>query len=102
MRQRKMARYFHLLWDEDLDDLREVLKRIRDRHRQVVTRWYQLYLLHFGDDRTLVESEFREIFEPALVRSQDALLRKDMDAYAAHVLAMGRQLAQRHVPLEEL
>ncbi|HKD68253.1 MAG TPA: sigma 54-interacting transcriptional regulator [Candidatus Binataceae bacterium] len=102
MSQPKQPHYFHLLWDEDLDDLREVLERIRERRGEVVTLWYELYLLHFGDDRALSEAEFRQIFEPALLRNQDALLRKDMDSYAASVLMTGRQLAERHVPLEEV
>ncbi len=98
----KQPRHFHLLWDEDLDELREVFIRIRDRRGEVVALWYELYLLHFGDERSLSQSEFIRIFEPALLRNQDALLRKDMDGYAASVLMTGYQLAQRHVPLEEL
>jgi two-component system response regulator AtoC len=98
----KRPRHFHLLWDEDLDELREVLKAIRDRRSEVVTAWYELYRLHFGDERSLPEAEFRRIFEPGLLRNQDALLRKDMDGYAASVLMTGRQLAELRVPLEEL
>jgi DNA-binding NtrC family response regulator len=98
----KQPRHFHLLWDEDLDELRQILICIRDRRREVVALWYELYLLHFGDERSLSQSEFIRIFEPALLRNQDALLRRDMDGYAASVLMTGYQLAQRHVPLEEL
>jgi hypothetical protein len=98
----RQPRHFHLLWDDDLDELREVLKAIRDRRQEVVSHWYELYVLHFGDQRSLSESEFRQIFEPALLRNQDALLSKDMDGYAASVLQAGRQLAEHHVPLDEL
>ncbi|MGO9062362.1 MAG: sigma 54-interacting transcriptional regulator [Candidatus Binataceae bacterium] len=98
----KQPRYFHLLWDEDLDELRAVLERIRDRRGEVLSKWYQIYLLHFGDERSLSQAEFRRIFEPALLRNQDALLRKDMDGYAASVLLTGKQLAERHVPLDEV
>src|SRR5580704_11357696 len=98
----KPPRHFHLLWDEDLDDLREVLMRIRDRRSEVAALWYELYLLHFGDERSLSQSDFIRIFEPALLRNQDALLRKDMDGYAASILMTGYQLAQLHVPLDEL
>ncbi|HEY2106377.1 MAG TPA: sigma 54-interacting transcriptional regulator [Candidatus Binataceae bacterium] len=98
----KQPRHFHLLWDEDLDDLRVVLTRIRDRRSEVVALWYELYLLHFGDERSLSQSDFVRIFESALLRNQDALLRKDMDGYAASILMTGYQLAQLHVPLEEL
>jgi hypothetical protein len=98
----KPPRHFHLLWDEDLDDLREVLMRIRDRRSEVAALWYELYLLHFGDERSLSQSDFIRIFEPALLRNQDALLRKDMDGYAASILMTGYQLAQLHVSLDEL
>lgn len=98
----RLPRYFHLLWDEDLEELREVLTLIRDRRTEVVSAWYALYRLHFGDERTLAEAEFRRIFEPALLRNQEALLRKDMDGYAASVLMTGKQLAEIQVPLDEL
>jgi DNA-binding NtrC family response regulator len=98
----RQPRYFHLLWDEDLDELRDVLVHIRDRRGEVISHWYKLYCLHFGDQRTLSRSEFERIFEAALLRNQEALLRKDMDGYAASVLTMGRQLVEQHVPLEEL
>jgi DNA-binding NtrC family response regulator len=102
IQSQKQPRHFHLLWDEDLEELREVLKAIRDRRSDVITAWYDLYRLHFGDERSLPETEFRRIFEPALLRNQDALLRKDMDGYASSVLMTGRQLAELHVPLDEL
>lgn len=94
--------YFHLLWDEDLDELRDVLVAVRDRRAEVVSHWYELYELHFGDRRALSESEFRGIFEPALLRNKDFLLRKDMDGYAASMLKIGEELAARHVPLQEI
>jgi transcriptional regulator with PAS, ATPase and Fis domain len=101
-RQSGVPGYFHLLWDEDLDELREVMIAVRDRRAEVVSHWYELYQLHFGDRRALSELEFRGIFEPALLRNKNFLLSKDMDAYAASMLKMGEELAQRHVPLQEI
>ncbi len=98
----KLPRHFHLLTDEDLCELREVVQLIRDRRGEVLSNWYQIYLLHFGYQRSLSETGFRRIFEPALLRNQDALLRKDMDGYAASVLLTGKQLAECRVPLDEL
>ncbi|HLI82092.1 MAG TPA: sigma-54 dependent transcriptional regulator [Candidatus Binataceae bacterium] len=95
-------RYFHLLWDEDLDELHDVLVAVRDRRAEVVTVWYDLYQLHFGDRRALSELEFRNIFEPALLRNQDCLLRHDMDGYARAILKLGEQLTDHHVPLQEI
>ena len=95
-------RYFHLLWDEDLDELQGVLTAVRDRRSEVVSGWYELYQLHFGDRRALSQVEFREIFEPSLLRDQDCLLRKDMDGYARTTLKLGEELAEHHVPLHEI
>src|ERR1035441_3619996 len=95
-------RYFHLLWDEDLDELHDILAAVRDRRSEVVDVWYDLYQLHFGDRRALSEVEFRKIFEPALLRNQECLLRKDMDSYARASRKLGEELAEHHVPLQEI
>src|SRR6202011_235511 len=102
MLRRGQPRYFHLLWEEDIDDLRPVLEAIKERRVEVVDRWYHLYVLHFGDSRTLSEPEFRSIFEDALERNQNDLLRHDMDAYAADLHRLGEILAEHHVSLQEI
>jgi DNA-binding NtrC family response regulator len=95
-------RHFHLLWDEDLDQMQEIFKAIRDRRSEVIATWYQLYTLHFGDARTLSEAEFSRIFEPALFRNKNDLLEKNMDHYAEDVRGLGVMLAERGVPLQEI
>src|SRR5713101_6770805 len=95
-------RHFHLLWDEDLDDLRPLLRAIIARRSEVVGEWYQLYVLHFAEDASLSEAEFRRIFEPTFLSNETALLDKDMDRYAENVSRLGETLAERHVPLREL
>jgi DNA-binding NtrC family response regulator len=100
--RRGQPRYFHLLWEEDIDELRPVLEAIKERRVEVVDRWYHLYVLHFGDSRTLSEPEFRSIFEDALERNQNDLLRHDMDAYAADLHRLGEILADHHVSLQEI
>ncbi len=98
----KSLRHFHLLWDEDLDDLHELLQAMVERRAEILAQWYELYRRHLGDERTLSEAEFRAIFEPALRRHQEALLRRDVNAFAASMLITGRHLAQHHVALDEL
>jgi transcriptional regulator with PAS, ATPase and Fis domain len=102
MLRRGQPRYFHLLWEEDLEELRPVLAAIKERRVEVVDRWHHLYLLHFGDSRTLSEPEFRAIFEDALERNKSDLLRGDMDAYAADLHRLGEILAEHHVTLQEI
>jgi len=100
--RRGLPRHFHLLWDEDLDEMRGIFEAIRDRRAEVVAYWYELYTLHFGDARTLSEGEFYRIFEPALLRNKNDLLAKDMDRYAEDVRSLGELLAERGVPLQEI
>jgi transcriptional regulator with PAS, ATPase and Fis domain len=102
MMRRGQPRYFHLLWEEDLEELRPVIQAIKDRRVEVVERWHHLYVLHFGDSRTLSEPEFGSIFEDALERNQNDLLRGDMDAYAADLHRLGEILAEHHVSLQEI
>ena len=97
-----LPRHFHLLWDEDLEEMQEIFKAIRDRRAEVVANWYQLYTLHFGDARALSEAEFSRIFEPALFRNKNDLLEKNMDRYAEDVRGLGEVLAGRGVPLQEI
>jgi hypothetical protein len=95
-------RYFYLLWDEDLDEMQELFRAIRDHRAEVVANWYQLYMGHFGDARALSEAEFSRIFEPALFRNKSDLLEKNMDRYAEDVRKLGVVLAERGVPLQEI
>jgi transcriptional regulator with PAS, ATPase and Fis domain len=94
--------HFHLLWDDDLEELREILQAILNRRHEVVDHWYQLHVLHFGDARSLSEAEFTRIWEPALERNMSALLQSDMDRYAREVIRLGELLAERGVPIEEV
>ncbi len=95
-------RYFHLLWEEELDSLRGVFEALRRHRRDVLTRWHRLYLLHFGDRRSLKESEFFEIFGKELDATVADLLAKDMDRFTADVRATGETLAECRVPFAEL
>jgi hypothetical protein len=97
-----LPRHFHLLWDEDLEEMREIFKAIRDRRSEVVANWYQLYALHFGEARMLSEAEFSRIFEPALFRNKNDLIEMNMDRYAEDVRNLGKELAERGVPLQEI
>jgi len=95
-------RYFHLLWDSELDDLRPVLESVQKNRDRVLEHWYQLYLLHFADVRALGRAEFIEIFGGELDATLKDLLEKDMDRFAADIARIGEQLADRGVPFSEL
>jgi len=95
-------RYFHLLWDEELNELRPVFESIQRHRDEVMAHWYRLYLLHFGDKRSLTQPEFMEIFGSELDATLADLLRHDMDAFAADMRKVGEILAARSVPFSEL
>jgi hypothetical protein len=68
----------------------------------VIAHWYQLHVLHFGDQRTMTESEFREVFYAALSRNTQCLLVDDMDRYAIETIRTGEALRERRVPFAEI
>ncbi len=95
-------RYFSLLWDHELDDLRRVVEALSHKREQVLARWHELYVLHLGDSRTLSEAEFHEIFGLELDATVKNVLAKDMDQFAADVIKVGDKLAARGVPFSEV
>ena len=95
-------RHYHLLWDEELEALRPYLKLIIERLDDVIAHWYQLYVLHFGDQRTMSESEFHEVFHTALSRNTRHLLEGEMDRYAIDTIRTGEALCERRVPFAEI
>ncbi len=95
-------RHYHLLWDEELEALRPVLVLVLEHLPEVIEHWYQLYVLHFGDRRSLSEADFRDIFYNALSRNTKDLLEGDMDRYAIDTIRTGELLCERNVPFAEI
>ncbi len=95
-------RHYHLLWDEELEALRPVLTLVLEHLDEVIEHWYQLYVLHFGDTRSMSESEFRSIFHGALSRNTKHLLEGDMDRYSIDTIRTGELLCERKVPFAEI
>jgi DNA-binding NtrC family response regulator len=90
-----------ILRDADLEEMRPVVQLILEHSAEIVRRWYRLYLLSFGDSRSLSESEFARIFKPALEHAKSALINRNLEEYARQVLSLGGLLAERCMPLEE-
>src|SRR5580704_12255204 len=94
--------YFHLLWDYELDSLAPILDSILSRRDQVLAHWHRLYLLHFGDTRSLSDREFMEIFGADLAATIGDLRAKDVDKFTSDVRRIGEALAERRVPFPEI
>jgi transcriptional regulator with PAS, ATPase and Fis domain len=98
----KRPQYFHLLWDEEIDRLRDVLHALQDRHGDVITRWYQLYTIHFGEALSLSQREFSSVYGKDLRQTVAHLLAGDMEQFVMDLRATGEQLAERGVPFREV
>ena len=95
-------RHYHLLWDEELEQLRPVLRLVLEHLGEVIDHWYQLYVVHFGDRRSLSEPEFRDLFFNALSRNTKDLIEGDMDRYAINTIRTGELLCEHNVPFAEI
>jgi transcriptional regulator with PAS, ATPase and Fis domain len=95
-------RYFHLLWDSELEDLQPILASIQEHRSEVLEHWHSLYQLHFADRRALNRTEFMEIFGGELDDTLSDLLARDIDAFAMNIRRIGETLAARSVPFAEL
>jgi transcriptional regulator with PAS, ATPase and Fis domain len=99
---RRGPRHFYLLFEEELEALRPMLNVVLEHMDEVITYWYQLYVVHFGDDRTLGELEFSDLYRKALAGNTRHLINGDMDAYAIDTIRAAERLAERRVPFAEV
>lgn len=95
-------RYFHLVWDEELDELRPALEAIRARRAEVLEHWHELYVCHFGDSRMLSEHDFLELFGGEIDATLQDLLQHNMEGFVTDIRKIGEELAARRVPFSEL
>ena len=99
---RRAPRHFHLLFDEELEALRPMLRVVLERMEEVINHWYELYVVYFGDDRSLGELEFYDLYKKALAANTKHLIVGDMDSYAIDTIRAGERLAERRVPFAEV
>lgn len=81
--------------------LRPLLNATLLRFTEVVPQWYRLYALHFGDQRSLPESQFLSVFDPALRRALGALVEGRAGEFASETIGLGEMLVEQRMPLEE-
>jgi hypothetical protein len=68
-------------------------------HRQeILEHWYQLYLLHFGDERSLAQSEFFEVCGLDLDATTETLREGTFEQFVIRIRRIGVALAERRVP----
>ncbi|MGZ6252753.1 MAG: sigma 54-interacting transcriptional regulator, partial [Candidatus Binataceae bacterium] len=94
--------YYHLLWDHELAELGPVMDALAGHRREILEHWYQLYLLHFGDERSLAQSEFFEICGLDLDATTETLRAGTFEQFVIRMRRVGVALAQRRVPFAEV
>jgi transcriptional regulator with PAS, ATPase and Fis domain len=95
-------KYFHLLWDEEIERLRGTLESLQKHHGEVLDRWRQLYTIHFGEAATLSQHEFVALYGHDLQQTVSHLLQGDMERFVMDLRAAGEQLVERGVPFREV
>jgi len=98
----KRPQYFHLLWDEEIERLRDILQVLRDRQDEVLDRWYQLYTIHLGEAATLSRREFYALYGRDLTQTINHLLQGDMEQFVTDMRVSGEHLVERGVPFREV
>src|SRR6266540_1517190 len=98
----KRPQYFHLLWDEEIERLRDILQMLRDHQAEVLDRWYQLYTIHLGEAATLSQREFYALYGHDLTQTITHLLQGDMEQFVMDMRASGERLVERGVPFREV
>ena len=94
--------YYHLLWDHELAELQPIMEVLAARRREVLEHWYQLYLLHFGDERSLAQSEFFEICGVDIDAITETLRAGTFEQFVIRMRRIGVELAERRVPFAEV
>jgi two-component system, NtrC family, response regulator AtoC len=93
---------YHLLWGHELAELAPLLETLAAHHGDVLDEWYRLYVLHFGDDRSLSQSQFFKICAQDLEATTQTLRQGSFEEFVIRMRQMGIWLAERNVPFAEV
>ncbi|HVA39434.1 MAG TPA: sigma 54-interacting transcriptional regulator [Candidatus Binataceae bacterium] len=94
--------YYHLLWDHELAELGPIMDALASHRREILEHWYQLYLLHFGDERSLAQSEFFDLCGLDLDATTETLRAGTFEQFVIRMRRIGVALAERRVPFAEV
>ncbi len=93
---------YSLIWDHELPALRYIFEAAARQREAVLKRWHHLYLLHFGESRSLPDRAFFEIFGAELDAITSSMMKQDLDRTRDAVRKTSERLRERRVPFEEL
>ena len=94
--------YYHLLWDHELAELAPIMEALVRHRQEILEHWYQLYLLHFGDERSLAQNEFFELCGLDLDATTETLRAGTFEQFVIRMRRIGVALAERRVPFAEV
>lgn len=95
-------RYFHMLWDEEIERLQGVLQLLQTHHIEVLDRWYHLYTVHLGEAAALSRHEFYSLYGQDLRQTVSHLRHGDIEQFVLAMRTTGEWLVDRGVPFREV
>src|SRR5208283_4204870 len=87
--------YFGLLWDNELELLRPLIRILLDSMEEVIETSYRCYERHFGAARVISRHNVLNELKRAMAESLTILLEQGIAQYAARMIGVGELLAKR-------
>lgn len=94
--------YFGLLWDNELELLRPLLRAILTNREEIIGIAYHQHETHFGEGRRISGADAFGALAQSMFGTLNALLEEGMPQYAMRIIGVGELLAEREVPLREV
>lgn len=97
-----MPLHYHLLADDAVALLGQVMRMLHEERQAVLQVWYDQYLLHFGSDATFSPPEFFRVYGEELDGIAQAMMGQDIQLLAQTEHRIGKRLYERSVPWSEI
>jgi len=94
--------HYHLLWEHELAELAPIMDTLGRYRQKILEQWYQLYVLHFGQERSLTQAEFFETCGLDLDVIVETVRVGGFEQLVTRMRRIGVSLAERHVPFAEV
>jgi len=94
--------YMGLLWDNELELMRPLLRVVVDNIERVMQNAHRLCTTHFGEPRGIFKFDAFSAFTRSMLEALTALVEDGPSRHRALLIAAGRMLAQRAVPFQDV
>lgn len=83
-------------------ELRLLVRAVVDHRDAVVRRWRELYVMNFGNQRSLSDAQFTALATNFLERCPPLFIAGDLRRWESETIWTGEMLAENGIPLEEV